>query len=92
MVLDICLCDHNELDIELCERDELNVELNIGSILSGDAKPVYDGEHIITPKKNLQQELETKNHRMNDNILVLEIPYSEVSNESGGTTAIIGGI
>lgn len=82
MTIDICLCDHNEIDIDF----------EIGTILSGDARPVYDGPHTIVPKKDIQQKLETKDKRMNDNVLVLEIPYSEVSNESGGTTAIIGGI
>lgn len=92
MIIDICLCDHNELDIDFEDNNELDLDFEIGSILSGDARPVYDGEHVITPKKDIQQTLETKDKRMNENVLVLEIPYSEVSNETGGTTAIIGGI
>jgi hypothetical protein len=36
------------------------------------------------------QEFQTKELRMKQNLLVQEIPYLEVSNTSGGTTATIG--
>ena len=51
--------------------------------------PAYQGPYEITPRK-VEQELETDNLRMTDNVTILGIPYAEVSNPSGGLTATIG--
>lgn len=51
--------------------------------------PVYDGDYEITPQV-LEQVLETEGHVMIDDVTVLEIPLTEVSNPYGGKTAIIG--
>lgn len=50
----------------------------------------YKGEYEVVPRVN-KQVLETKNKTMTDDVTVLEIPYSEVDNLSGGQTITIGG-
>lgn len=51
--------------------------------------PEYDGSYIITPSVT-EQVFNTKGKTMKDNLTINEIPYTEVSNTSGGTTARIG--
>ena len=65
---------------------ELGTAINVKIV---DA-PVYEGEYVVTPKAEAQT-LETAERMMEDNVVVLEIPYAEVSNLSGGYTVIIGG-
>lgn len=48
---------------------------------------IYTGEYIVTPKVNAQY-LDTDNKLMTDDVTVLEIPYSEVSNQYGTTISI----
>ena len=52
--------------------------------------PAYTGTTTVVPKAFLSQILETANKSLYDNIEVLEIPYTETSNLSGGTTVSIG--
>lgn len=73
----------------------LNEEFNIGEIQldiietgSIDIER-YEGDYIITPLAYTQQELETRNKLLEDNITVKEIPYYQVSNIDG-TTVYIG--
>ena len=49
----------------------------------------YDGEYDITPLAYQQQELETKNKILEENVTVREVPFYEVSNTEG-TTVYIG--
>ena len=49
----------------------------------------YEGDYIVTPKVD-QQKLDTKGTIMRDDVIIEEIPYAEVSNNSGGKTASIG--
>lgn len=49
----------------------------------------YDGEYIVTPDV-IAQYLETDSKVMRDDVTVLAVPYTEVSNPDGGLTAIIG--
>lgn len=51
--------------------------------------PIYDGETVITPKASEEQILDTARKTVLDDIIVLEIPYTEVSNLSGGLTVSI---
>lgn len=55
---------------------------------TGGKLPTYDGEYEVTPKIS-EQELETKNKSMTDNVKVLSIPFSEVTNPEGGKTVNI---
>lgn len=49
----------------------------------------YDGEYIVTPSVE-QQTLATADKLLTDDVTVKEIPFYEVSNNSGGTTVYIG--
>lgn len=49
----------------------------------------YDGEYTVTPKVE-SQTLETAGKLMDDNVTIKEIPYYNVSNNSGGSTVYIG--
>ena len=95
---DICICPSDKNVIELTpttdklidiyiadESKELDVdfESNASNIES------YPGPYVITPKRYDEQVLDTKEKYMNDNITVLKVPYSEVSNAAGGTTCNI---
>lgn len=49
----------------------------------------YEGSYQVTPAVS-SQTLDTSNKLMQADIVVEKIPYTEVSNNSGGTTASIG--
>lgn len=65
----------------------LQGKLKYSSYVINDAE-IYEGEHIITPKPFQQQELETKDKILKENIKVKEIPYFETSNIYGNTVYI----
>lgn len=50
----------------------------------------YTGSYVFTPKPFREQEYNTENKRLIRNMKCEEIPYSETSNEQGGTTVSIG--
>ena len=80
-------------DITTCR---LQSDLTVGDILlegelevgSGGRLPNFDGSYTVTPK-TYAQTLVTKNKSMVDDLVIEEIPYSEVSNPSGGNTVNI---
>ena len=51
--------------------------------------PWYDGEYELTPRK-IEQQLNTKNTAMKENVKIKPITCSVVANSSGGSTATIG--
>lgn len=57
-------------------------------IRDGSALPAYEGEYEITPRAHDEVVLPTAGKRMTDNVTVREVPYYEVSNESGKTVYI----
>lgn len=63
----------------------LEGELEVGS---GGRLPNFEGDYTVTPKVSAQT-LETKNKSMTADVVIEEIPYSEVSNPSGGNTVNI---
>ncbi len=63
---------------------------NIIDIPTGEAHDVYEGDYNLVPKV-LAQSVGTKDKLMKENVTVAEIPFHEVSNETG-KTVIIGGI
>lgn len=69
---------------------DIDIESDIVIVGSGDRLPDYTGPYEAIPKAQ-SQTLETKDKSMKDNVTVAEIPYHEVSNETG-TTVVIGGI
>lgn len=50
----------------------------------------YEGDYTVMPKVS-EQEMQTKNKMMKDNVTIRKIPFHEFSNETG-TTVVIGGI
>lgn len=75
------------IDISI-ETNEMQLEFGIEEG-SGGKLPTYDGEYTITPKPFEEQVLETKNKSLVEDVTVLEIPYSEVTNPEGGKTVNI---
>lgn len=71
------------------EREQFTAEFE--SLYLANAVPVddYDGSYRITPKVQAQR-LDTEGKHMKEDLLVLAIPYSEVSNTAGGNTVHIG--
>lgn len=65
-----------------------NIEIKMES--GGEALPTYTGEISVTPLAWQTQILETANKTLRDNITILEIPYSSVSNPQDGRTVYIG--
>lgn len=54
------------------------------------AHPPYTGSYEVTPSVAGEQVLQTKDKYMTDNLVILEVPYSEVSNTVDGITVYIG--
>lgn len=52
--------------------------------------PIYSGNYEIAPLPETDTIMETAGKRMMDDVVVLAIPYSETTNESGGYTVNIG--
>lgn len=52
--------------------------------------PAYEGSYEIQPKQN-EQIMPTKGRMMQKDMKIQEIPYEEVSNNTGGKTVTIGG-
>lgn len=50
---------------------------------------VYEGSYIVTPSVS-NQTLNTANKLMKSDVIIEEIPYAEVGNNSGGKTVTIG--
>lgn len=65
--------------------DKLSGELSICDIYAQ-----YDGQYEVTPSVYEQQELETANKVLKENIKVLEVPFYATSNDANGVTAYIG--
>ena len=65
---------------------DIKIEIEPG----GEALPSYTGETSVTPLAWQTQILETANKTLRDDITILEIPYSSVSNPQDGRTVYIG--
>ena len=78
------------MTVKLKVSTEPRLQLKVSECINEGGK-VYDGEYEVAPRPFEQVILETEGKRMTDNVKVLEIPYSEVDNESGGHTVTIGG-
>ncbi len=55
----------------------------------GGSGPEYTGTYTVTPTTS-SQTLNTANRLLKDDVKIEAIPYSAVSNNTGGTTIIIG--
>lgn len=61
-----------------------------GAIINTEEYSYYEGTHSVKPSTNKNITLETKKKKLDDNIVIMKIPYAEVSNNSGGYTVSIG--
>lgn len=69
----------------ICTARTVSGDLSIPTYVGPET---YGGEYTVTPRM-YEQVLETANKRMAEDVTVLQIPYYEVGNESGGTTVYI---
>ena len=67
----------------------ISVPLKLGAKIIAGNVPVYAGATEVTPSAE-EQILYTRNKKLEENIIVKEIPFAETSNLSGGYTAVIG--
>lgn len=83
----------NTLTGEILKLPKLSGNVGAKTINIGGADDsnyeVYEGAYIVTPSVS-NQTLETANKLMQSDVTIEEIPYAEVSNNSGGKTASIG--
>lgn len=63
--------------------------IDFGELTEISAYEFYNGEYIVTPDV-IAQYLETDSKVMRDDVTVLAVPYTEISNPDGGLTVIIG--
>lgn len=75
------------LNIDFHEKAE-KIEVKFEESFSNNSDP-YVGEYVITPKKT-EQIMNTVGKTMRKDVTVKKVPRYDVSNESGGTTVIIG--
>lgn len=68
---------------------ELEIKDYIGTY-TPEGIETYEGDYTVIPKVN-EQKMETKNKMMKDNVTIEQIPFHEISNETG-KTVVIGGI
>lgn len=80
----ICICGCVEIDI--LEDEIIELEITEGG---GGCLPFYTGPYIVEPRR-IEQELETQNKSMSQNVTINEIYYAETTNTSGGLTCYIG--
>ena len=52
--------------------------------------PMYDGEYSVIPSTKGDKTLNTAQKVMKADLVVIKVPYAEVSNTAGGKTATIG--
>lgn len=78
-----------DITMDLLINDSV-IDFTIESGAGGGGEyPAYTGTYKVKPKVT-EQVLLTKNKSMLDDVTVFQIPFSEVSNPSGGTTVTIG--
>ncbi len=90
--LEIILETEEELNVTLETQEKLldvDLETDTIEIIKTDAES-YEGPYNITPLAFQEQEFETKDKILEENIKVKEIPYYETSNQYGDTVYIGG--
>lgn len=74
------------IELKVEENEEIDL-----SVVEGGMPDPYNGDYTVFPKIDMEQTLKTKNKSMVDDVHVMEVPISEVSNKYG-KTLIIGGL
>lgn len=78
-----------EPDVQIgIENSVPDIEIELDG--AGQSYPPYTGDVTVTPIPWEQQVLETANKALKSDIVILEIPYSSVSNPMNGKTVYIG--
>ena len=80
--------DSSDFDVEISKSD-FDIDFAEAVIVQGERLPDYEGEYAVLPKVT-EQVLPTKDTSMTDDVTVLSIPISSVSNPEGGITVTIG--
>lgn len=74
------------------DQKDTTIKADFGEVFkvgNSDDLLVYDGAYTVTPAVT-EQALKTAQKKMVADVTIKKIPYFEVSNNSGGTTATIG--
>ena len=82
---------YEEYELIVDDGDAYDVDLDTVIKIVTVTGDMYEGPYEVTPTLETQM-LSTRNKTMRDDVTVFEIPYAEVGNTAGGTTATIGGI
>ena len=77
----------NKIDVINQPNQEIKVEQ--ASVINVNPAPPYEGEYNVTPSFETQT-LPTAKKILDKDVTIEEIPYTEVSNNSGGITVTIG--
>ena len=92
----ICFCkvrlrvnDPPSVRLKLNDLHQIRFSQNQYILVRGGDYDRYTGEYVVVPKSSTQT-LETNDKLMTDDVSVLAIPYTEVTNQSGGYTVSIG--
>ena len=85
--IDVINLPNQEIDVVVNPLQEIEVKQDV--TLNVNSAPPYEGEYEVTPKVT-EQTLPTAQKLLEENVHIKEIPYFEVSNNSGGNTVYIG--
>ena len=83
--------DVQAIEAEIC-GDGMTAEIGVGGVIriQPEGIELYDGDTVVKPKANEQTVLSTAQKLVEDDITVLEIPYFQTTNSTGGNTVYIG--
>lgn len=87
MKVDGSIVEFPKITGKVKRQNELSGTVGAKTINIG-GKP-YGGQYVVTPRV-YEQKLKTKGAIMNDDVTVKSIPFFNVGNQSGGSTAYIG--
>lgn len=85
--IDVTNAPSQNIDISATPSQEIEVKQDV--VINVIEAPPYEGEYEVTPSFEAQT-LPTADRLLTKDVIVEEIPYAEVSNNSGGTTVTIG--
>ena len=85
--IDVINLPNQEVDIDVTPSQEIEVEQDV--VINLNPAPPYEGEYNVTPSFEVQT-LPTAEKLLDKDVIIEEIPYTEVSNNSGGITVTIG--
>lgn len=77
-----------DIDVDNVVTQEVQVKQDVVIVPMYEDVPLYEGTYNVTPKVS-GQTLPTANKFLSKDVTIKEIPYFEVSNDSGGDTVYI---